>query len=123
MAKNWGYNTQFVERPAEFEAHYKRAKLGGGLFYHGAVDYGMLHRLYDDNPSTLITIRNWPDTDQHKRMTPQQWIENYGWQSYGGKFIVGASNECEWNAEFLAWTLELCKLVVSWKGKILPGWI
>lgn len=113
---DFGYNVQRVENPTAFEAHYKHAKLGGSLFYAGQVDFSMLNRLYEDNPKTLITIRNWPDTDQHLRMTPDQWIHNYFAQSFGGRFIIGASNECEWTPAFLAWTLELCQKVVALQG-------
>src|SRR5204863_2941406 len=66
----------------------------------------------------LIVVRNWPDTDQHRQMTPQQWMDRYAGQSFGGKLIIGASNECAWNPEFLAWTLELCKLAVKNRVRI-----
>lgn len=114
--KDFGYNVQKIENPAAFEAHYKRAKLGGSLFYW-PVDTGLLNRLYDDNPQTLITIRNWPDTDQHLKMTPDEWIQRYASQSQG-KFLIGASNECEWTPDFLAWTLELCQKTVALKGAL-----
>ena len=108
----FGYNVQRLQDPVAFADHYKKAKLGGSLFYAGNTDLEYVAKLTDDNPGSLNVIRNWPDADQHRRMTPQQWMDSYANQSHSKRLIIGASNESEWTPQFLAWTLELCKLAV-----------
>lgn len=114
----FGQNYQKVDNWDTLEASYKKAKVKGGLFYAEKTSFAHLTRLYDDNPETLIVIRNWPDADQHRTMTPDQWLNKYGWQSYGGKLIVGASNESNWDSQLLRWTLELCQKVVALNGAV-----
>ena len=114
----FGQNYQKVDDWDALERFYKAAKVKGSLFYADKVSFAHLNRLYDDNPETLIVLRNWPDADQHLTMTPDQWLNKYGWQSYGGKFIVGASNESNWDGKLLRWTLELCQKVVALNGAV-----
>lgn len=115
---NLGYNVQKVENENAFADHFKKAKLAGALFFAGNTPFEFMVRLVNENPNALIVVRNWPDTDQHKQMTPQQWMDRYANQSFGGKLIIGASNECEWTPQFLAWTLELCKLAIKNRVRI-----
>ncbi len=113
-----GYNVQRIENENAFAGHFKKANLAGSLFFAGNTSFEFMVRLANENPDALIVVRNWPDTDQHKQMTPQQWMDRYANQSFGGKLIIGASNECEWTTEFLTWTLELCKLAVKNRVRI-----
>lgn len=115
---HFGYNVQKVENENAFAAHFKKAQLAGALFFAGNTSFEFMVRLANENPDALIVVRNWPDTDQHKQMTPQQWMDKFAGQSFGGKLIIGASNECEWTPQFLSWTLELCKLAVKNKVRI-----
>lgn len=95
-----GYNQFKDDNSGALIGHYKRANVGGAIFFKDMKDTA--RQIKSDLPHCAVIIRDWPDNDVHRRMSPEQWLNNA--KPLGeGNLIVQVINEPGWSTDLLNW--------------------
>lgn len=106
----FGYNVLKVDDKAAFKVHQAKLQAPAHLFYGPELDFA--REMKRDFPDLITIIRNWPDSELHKRYTPTQWIREHETQAAGGLYLY-TMNESGLSQEVIDWHLELMDIAIA----------
>lgn len=102
----YGYNVLSIPDKGAFLSHIRKLKPNALLFYGAELDFArQVAREFTD---MIVIIRNWPDSELHKSISPTQWLNEHESQASGGLYLY-TMNESGLSQEVIDWHLELMK--------------
>lgn len=111
----FGYNCLRIPDKGAFTAHLKALKPPAILLYNTELDFA--RQLKAQFPAMEVIMRNWPDKDVHKTLTPQQWLDKRGGEAAGGLTLY-TTNESGIDDKLINWHISLMRLCIPLKIKL-----
>jgi hypothetical protein len=116
MLTKTGFNIIDVADKADILRTLEQVRPPAVLFYASEASFAA--QVKTKFPEMEVIIRFWPDEDNHKRYTPQQFLSMHTAETRHG-LILYTNNESGIGDDVLDWNYETCALAVERTAKVV----
>lgn len=110
MSNPYGYNLLSIPDKGAFLSHIRRLNPPALLFYGAELDFA--RQVHNEFPDMITIIRNWPDSELHKHVSPAVWITQHASQADGGLYLY-TMNESGLSQEVIDWHIQVMNLAIQ----------
>ncbi len=105
----YGYNNVSIPDKNAYLQHVRTLKPPAHLFYQTEADFA--RQIKAEFPQSTVILRNWPDGDMYKHISPQDWFNQHAPQAAGGLMLY-TTNEAGVGKDIVDWHVALMKLCI-----------